>query len=352
MTELKLSIIIPVYNVEEYIRCCLNSLVNQNFDDEEVEIILLDDGSTDNSLSICKGYAKKYSFIKLYSHTNIGISATRNKGITKAKGDYIYFMDSDDYVAHQSLKKILAFALKNDLDILGFNSIHTYRRNLTKPLNFDDAFAKTKILNGPTYLEKEIFHSGPWWVFIKRKFLVEQVLNFREDLFALEDVVFIAELILTSKRIAFVDKNIYRYTRTKISILNNKEKDHYLKVIYSMDSAIKILNEIIETYHKQHKNKSATYRLKSRQESVLFFLIIRAYKSTMSLNELQHILDEMKAIKVYPMSNFIGIDYNTIKYRILCRIFNTPKLFYLTFKAFRFSRPVFQYLIPNIRAGK
>lgn len=93
---IKVSVVVPVYNVEEYLRECLDSLVNQTLSD--IEIILVNDGSTDNSPAICEEYAKKYEKIKYISQKNQGLSGARNTGIRVAKGEYIGFVDSDDYV--------------------------------------------------------------------------------------------------------------------------------------------------------------------------------------------------------------------------------------------------------------
>ena len=92
----KVSVIIPVYNVEKYLRECLDSVVNQTLKD--IQIILIDDGSTDSSLGICKEYAQKDNRIKIIEQKNQGAGAARNRGMSEAKGDYLYFLDSDDFL--------------------------------------------------------------------------------------------------------------------------------------------------------------------------------------------------------------------------------------------------------------
>lgn len=117
------SIIIPVYNSEEYLEECINSLLNQQFDD--FEIILIDDGSTDKSPDIGKRYAKKYSEIFcLVQEQNCGQSVARNIGLDQASKDYIYFLDSDDKIAPYRLKKILKLAEKKDLEAVFFDGIN------------------------------------------------------------------------------------------------------------------------------------------------------------------------------------------------------------------------------------
>ena len=110
---IKVSVIVPVYNIEEYIERCLDSLVHQDLKD--MEIIVVDDGSTDNSPKICKSYAKKYPNIKYISQRNQGLSAARNTGISAAKGEYIGFVDGDDFVKNGMFSTLYNNAIKNDV---------------------------------------------------------------------------------------------------------------------------------------------------------------------------------------------------------------------------------------------
>ena len=113
----KLSIIIPVYNVEQYISACLDSVVNQSgVNHNDYEVIVVNDGSPDNSLSIAEGFAAKFANIKIISRENGGLSAARNTGVESAQGEYIWFVDSDDYIAPNSVSLILEKA--NGIDMI------------------------------------------------------------------------------------------------------------------------------------------------------------------------------------------------------------------------------------------
>ena len=96
--SIKISIIIPVYNVENYISQCLKSLLNQGVDEHTIEILVIDDGSKDNSIKIAKEFQKLHLCIKIYTQENGGVGSARNKGIDLANGEYIYFIDPDDYL--------------------------------------------------------------------------------------------------------------------------------------------------------------------------------------------------------------------------------------------------------------
>lgn len=116
--NIKVSIIIPIYNVEKYLRQCLDSAVNQTL--SNIEIILINDGSTDNSSCIAREYSLNYSFIKLIEQKNSGQSIARNKGIDAANGKYIYFLDSDDYIEINAIENLYKEAERNNLDLVLF----------------------------------------------------------------------------------------------------------------------------------------------------------------------------------------------------------------------------------------
>ena len=117
---MRLSIIVPVYNVALYLSKCLSSLVHQNIDINDFEILVLNDGSTDNSQSIINHFALKYSNIRVFHHPNMGLSGTRNRGLKEAKGDYVWFVDSDDWLEDNCLKDILD-TLTGNPDVLSLD---------------------------------------------------------------------------------------------------------------------------------------------------------------------------------------------------------------------------------------
>ena len=125
----KVSVIIPVYNVEKYLRECLDSVVNQTLKD--IEIICINDGSPDNSLAILEEYAKKDSRIIVISQENSGVSTARNVGIDLAKGDYLYFIDADDYAEPDLLELSYQKALSTQCDIVNFGFFEHYCNNLS-----------------------------------------------------------------------------------------------------------------------------------------------------------------------------------------------------------------------------
>ena len=219
----KVSVVIPVYNVEDYLEECLDSIVNQTLKD--IEIICINDGSSDNSLRILENYAEKDSRIKVFSQENSGLSASRNQGIKLSQGEYVYFIDSDDYLELEALEELYNMSKALDLDILIF-----------KLINFDDGSHKKytsnyyemsflkpyegKTFNYGAFGEKilDVAVSAPG-KFFKNSLIFS--MKFPEGLI-FEDNHFFAEAMLKAKRVSFLDKHFYNRRIRSDSITTTK----------------------------------------------------------------------------------------------------------------------------------
>ena len=154
--QYKVTVIVPVYNVEEYLRDCLDSLVAQTIRPGLMEVLLINDGSTDNSLAICEEYAEQYSFFKVLSKKNEGVSATRNLGIKNAQGKYIMYLDADDTFTENTVKSVTDFfdTVYDRVDIVTYKE-RTYNDNGTvEPLHLRYNYLKN---TGVYDLTKSIF---------------------------------------------------------------------------------------------------------------------------------------------------------------------------------------------------
>lgn len=138
---MKISVIIPIYNSEKYLKDCINSVLKQNY--TSFEIILVNDGSNDNSVSICEKFVKCHQNIRLYSQKNQGVSSARNLGLKKAKGEYIFFLDSDDVMCSNMLASVDPY-LKNNTDLLIGNIIHWNTKRSQKYIETDTEFVINK----------------------------------------------------------------------------------------------------------------------------------------------------------------------------------------------------------------
>lgn len=243
------SIIVPVYNSERFIRNCLNSIIEQTY--EDLEVIIIDDGSTDNTANILESYSKKDTRIKIYRFENAGVSISRRRGISLAQGEYILFVDSDDTISPDLLKEIC-------LTINNFDNpdIIRHQCNLVedapyKNHNRYNFVEKTNInLNGMEAL-KLWSTTGKkyavYWLFAFRRTIFSNVL-FLPDLRCYEDVALIPLLIATSKKIVTINYVGYNYTCNNSMSLTNI-KDESAERFRAIDF-VKAYNYAIENFRK------------------------------------------------------------------------------------------------------
>ena len=235
----KISVIVPVYNTENYLRECLDSIVNQTFDD--IEIICINDGSTDSSLDILREYEESDKRISVVCQPNSGLSITRNHGIRLAKGDYIYFIDSDDYLELTALEELYRASDENNLDLLIFKLINFDDGTTNKYTSEYYEMESLKYLNGKVFNYADIgedalnFAVSAPGKFYKRELIHD--MKFPEKLI-FEDNVFFAQAMLKAKRVSFYDKHLYNRRIRNDSITTTK-------TIKFADSII-IINKIIE----------------------------------------------------------------------------------------------------------
>lgn len=147
------SILVPVYNSEKYLRQCLDSIVNQTYKD--LQVVIVDDGSIDNSLSICREYADKYEFIEVYHQGNAGVASARNALLDKARGDYTIFIDSDDWIELDMIAGLLHYIAEYDLDIAICGSVSEYNDSATA---VDTSYCSPLIDNREEAVKKFILH--------------------------------------------------------------------------------------------------------------------------------------------------------------------------------------------------
>ncbi len=245
----KISIIVPIYNVEMYIRECIQSIVKQGI--EEYEIICVDDGSTDRSAAIIKELMQDESRIKLICQENQGLSCARNTGILAAKGKYICFVDSDDVLQENCLEKLYASAEKNNLDIL------TYR---ISELILDESLEKDrgalerhyiyKHSYQGVYVGKDLFAemmkyseflSAAWLLFINRQWLLEKNIMFYPGIIY-EDNLFSIQCYLAAAKMEHMELKVYKYRIRKNSIMTNRIS------IRNLQSRLVVYMELMSKY--------------------------------------------------------------------------------------------------------
>jgi glycosyltransferase involved in cell wall biosynthesis len=334
-----LSIIIPVYNVEKYISKCLTSAINQGIDPNDYEIIIVNDGSTDGSYKIAEHFATLYTHVKLIDKENGGVSSARNVGLNLAAGKYVYFLDSDDFLISNSFKKIIETCESHNLDVLtfessSFSSAASTDNSISTNTNFDTSSNQEKlsdVTTGEVYVANMNYGGEVWLYVINHKFLKTSGIKFVEGKL-LEDAIFTISVFLVAKRMAHLKLDAHRYRVAAGSAMTNKESSHYLQIIRDLLGAAIAFDPIIKKLKSEKANPGCIERLKARQQSFVFFSMIRMLKSTMTLNEVKQRINEVIVADAYPLDAFLGKDYNGIKYQLLVRLFNTERRFYFFFQ--------------------
>ncbi|MDH6343381.1 glycosyltransferase involved in cell wall biosynthesis [Parabacteroides sp. PFB2-12] len=211
---MQLSIIIPVYNVEAYLEECLNSCLEQDIPHADYEIIAINDGSPDGSLAILERYADKYPNITVLSQENKGLSATRNRGIEVAKGEYIWFIDSDDWIERNCLSSTLGFSE----DMVMFDGLYgAIGNNISKEIFKEVSLEKPHI---------NFICISPCVYLFKRTFLVDNNLKFIEGLF-FEDTEFTPRCFRFAKSFRRLKQTVYYYRSNPDSICRAPEFSKY-----------------------------------------------------------------------------------------------------------------------------
>ena len=247
------SIIVPVYNVEKYIDKCLNSLVNQTL--KNIEIIVVNDGTKDNSQKIIDKYTKKYSFIRSYIKENGGLSSARNYGLKHAKGEYIAFVDSDDFVDKNMFEQMYLYAKNNKYDIVVCDTINVYNDKQSyriSNLKYSDDDVKNYIISPPMACIR-----------IYKKNIFEKV-SFKEGILY-EDLNLTPSLVQYTKKIGFINKGYYYYYQRINSIMkqtnfNEKLLDIFEVLNNNYDLLYNSYPEEIEYLYITHLLRTTTLR--------------------------------------------------------------------------------------------
>jgi len=251
MTAPKISVIVPVYNVENYLVDALDSLVNQSLTD--IEVLMIDDGSTDNSRYIIEKYALDYDNFHAFHKENEGLSVTRNYGLKYANGEYIFFIDSDDYLLHDALEKLYNCAIKYDSEIVTANFFRYNDYKSWEHIICDYVFNNLKNDLYNTNLSEYpnlIWDMPVWNKLYKKEFIDNNNLRFFDGRVIFEDNIFSTEVYVKAKKVSVLKEGVYCWRmgapNTSISQSHDRNRGDEL---YKMAKMVKdILNENISDY--------------------------------------------------------------------------------------------------------
>ena len=253
--EIFISVVIPVYNSELYIDECLQSILKQTIV-ENIELICVNDGSSDSSLDILNMYKTKFPNMIIIDQKNAGSAIARNNGLQIANGEYVYFVDNDDYLANDNcLNELYRIAKKTSLDILNFNHLILKNNSLRKvSINREN----NKIYTGKEYLstaEKGNITNTPWDKLLKGSYLKEINFSYTSGVIS-DDAESLLRLFYNAKKVSFIDNYAYVYRIRPNSVMTGEKTEKYII------STKKIL-ETYTAYYKSEKDKGIKRFLKS-----------------------------------------------------------------------------------------
>ena len=241
----KVSIIIPVYNSENYLDKCISSILKQTLNG--IEIILVDDGSTDKSEVICKKYKDSDNRVKFVRKKNGGVSSARNCGVSIAEGEFITFVDSDDYIESNMCEKLYTSAIENKCDVI-FSGMKSVNNKVISYIFTDE----TKVYSKEEacklfFFDKEPFSPNYACGKLIKKTVCEKI-KFREDIFLMEDALFSMELFLNcTNNIMFLNEYLYNYVQRSGSASKHFNKKR-ITSYYALDELLNIARTMNKLY--------------------------------------------------------------------------------------------------------
>lgn len=305
MKKIFFSIIVPVYNIEDYLKDCVSSILGQT--EENFELLLIDDGSSDLSGTICNEFAKIDSRVNVIHQNNRGLSGARNAGILKSRGEYIVFCDGDDKLVQNSLD-IIYKKLKHDSfpDIL-LNRFFVYDMNnklITESLDiFDKINKKTSIIEQYKYcfLLNDIQPTA-WSIVIRKKYLIQKNFFFKEKLLH-EDELWTPQVFLNAKTISYNSVPIYYYRKNRVGAITEKNQ------LKNLENKLIVIDELLNlTNALSCKKLSQIYY--ARCSHILFGILKNINKISFTKN-----LCDIKKYMIVFLKNY------ELKYKIIYLIF-------------------------------
>lgn len=275
MSECKLSILVPFYNVGEFIKPLLDCFEKLTLPEEDYEIIFWNDGSTDQSADYVKAFlgAKKNRF--LYSSSNLGIYPARNKLLNEAKGDYIWFVDADDLLEPSKVSGLLEKCFENDLDLLSF-SYEKVTEDLQTVLE-RCVMQDTGLVRGRDYYSENKMDGYLWIRFFKRKMLLDSGLRFDESLKVLGDYDFTQKIVSVTDRMMVVSDVAYTYRERNGSLLHEKGSDE--RVVLALLKILANLNDYYTERNDSYLLGLSYYRTQRQMNVILRFVSVADFEA-------------------------------------------------------------------------
>lgn len=268
-----ISVIVSIYNGEKFLNKCLSSIEKQDY--QNIEVILINDGSIDNSLKICENFEEKDLRFKIINQKNHGVCYSRNKGIDVAKGEYITIVDQDDWIEKDYISYLYNMIIENECEIatvpqviLSTDKTQVYNDNPHKQI---EIWTGNKVACEMLYANMEI---GPWNKLIQKKLLKDNDISFHNELFGGEGFAFSVETFMASKKVAVGYKGIYHY---RIDNFNSEMSNFRMRTAISSLNAIEIMKN--EFFNRNNEINKALNFAKWDVYNVYLFAMLASGKN-------------------------------------------------------------------------
>lgn len=316
---MRLSIISTLYKTAAYLPKCVDSLLAQDISSNDYEIILVNDGSPENDLEIAESYAAEYGNIKVVSHPNKGLAGARNTGLSVATGEYLCFVDPDDYIQQNSFGRLLQQMDDEHLDMLRFN-YHVVNEEYNEIAKTKDANVidySPCIMDGRQFLVDRLGYACYVWAFIYRRSIIsENQIAFREgDYF--DDTVWLPQVCNVAERVNCTDVERYYYLQRENSLVNTMSPDATKK---KLDAQLVIIERLTEQRTHMDKKVQKWYQgmISKTALSILSTAAISCFE------DYDRYIDWLRDYKVFPLWAELSTKEQKLKY---CILNISPKLF-------------------------
>lgn len=327
---MKLSIVIPVYNTELFIRKCLNSIVDQNISPNNLEVIVVNDGTKDNSISIINEFCSLYSNFKLINQSNSGLGAARNAGLKRATGDYVWFLDSDDFISDNSVKKILHEVNSYKPDILTLDFTCTDKNGVAIDWIEFKFFPRGGIgISGPDFFKKNYKWSYSCMYVMKISLLISNDLYFQPRI-NMQDAELIPQVLFHAKTVNISNISAYIYVKREESFINSVSpsvRERYFESVLEVHSRLTLFLKSLSD--SDFIMKDALIKKINSVEEILFLSYV--YEN-FGFDSTRKRLIKLKIQKVYPFEyNFDNKGMNKYYRKALLLGVNYSPIFFVGF---------------------
>ena len=322
MSELLLTYIVPVYNTERYLLRCLNSILAQGLTDGDYEVLVVDDGSTDGSRDRVADFARLHPQVHLIIQENAGVSAARNRALDQARGRYVQFVDSDDYLQDGMMARLLQRAVDENLDVLQFNNLSVDPDGVVSPAPADTAVETTPVMAGADFLRGHSLTPYVWRFLVRHEFLDAHQWRFNTSLIVCEDGALIAEFMLAAQRMAGSADAPYCYVNRNDSAMHNPDREHLQRRIFSQIDSAASIDATARGYELQ-MGQSVPISVTGLRNVYLYFAMTRA----LTTGCVDAAVERMRQAGLFPFP-CVGSEsnYKGAKWKYIHRLMMHPRL--------------------------